>query len=103
MTVFSELKYWFYGDRLAISTGAIGAKHRGAMMAYMHCMKWTANGQLADGAPSCRMSTADLAAKCPISSWDGTCPNQVHSCHFSKKLPSGSTSISLNMTPHVVT
>ena len=69
-----------------IKPHALSAKHISSMMAYMHCMKWTAKGQLADGAPSCRMSTADLAAKCPISSWDGTCPNQVLLSHFSKKL-----------------
>ena len=75
MTVFSELKYWFYGEELSdIDPTALSAKHVGSMMAYMHCMKWTDKDQVGGGAPSCRMSTAELAAKCPTK---GTCSNYV--------------------------
>lgn len=66
-TVFAELKPWFYNSL------ALDAKHRAAIPMYLHCMKWWAYGPLNNNAPSCRMSTEVLKAKCPTNNWRGNC------------------------------
>ena len=51
LTVFTELKPWYYGGI------QIAQKHVAGGTIYLHCMKFADQGQLRDGAPSCRMDT----------------------------------------------
>ena len=67
MTVFVELKPWFY------YTLDFTAKHMAALQIYVHCMKWEVAGEPEPNAPTCRMSTEELQTKCQISSWNGKC------------------------------
>ena len=58
MTVFVEIKPWYY------SHAQFPVKHTVGISQYLHCFKWDDRGQMQDGAPSCRMPTPELKALC---------------------------------------
>ena len=69
-TVFSELKPYYY------STFQFGEKHNAAFAIYASCMRFVNQGQLNNGAPSCRMSTNALKNLCDSDFPDRRCRKQ---------------------------
>eukprot|EP01084_Bolivina_argentea_P055799 102226_1 len=73
MTVFVDLKVYYYRSGDVFDLDPVGWKHAAALPIYTHCMKWESMGDLFDGAPSCRMDTDDLKLQCQITNWWDHC------------------------------
>jgi len=80
MTVFVQLKLWYYHDE------DVAQKHTSAMYGYMHSMKFKGSKYAWQrlGAPYAWKDTGYVKKHCPIKSWNDHCP-----AYFVQKEDSG--------------